>query len=294
MVFINSEGKFNDNTYLIDGLYMGMKGTLALYIIENNGKRMLIDTSTSNAFRKVYRKLEELKLLPIHKLFLTHAHADHVEATSRFRKKNPELEVYASIPAVENLKHPERMNEVLGEPCKPVLDVIPLDEGNLIDLNGLKLRVYNFFGHTQDSIALLDEKNKNIFVGDTILDKYDPNSFNPTFFPPDFNEDALLDTFKKLRNLKDKLNSICLAHYGAWTGEDFFQILNDMEPIHVKTRNAFMEWHKQDLSLDEITLNYRNEFIPNSSFFKVEQLYGLRVIINWLITGLKMAGIIKE
>jgi len=37
MVFINSEGKFNDNSYLIDAELYRLKGTLSLYVVENNG-----------------------------------------------------------------------------------------------------------------------------------------------------------------------------------------------------------------------------------------------------------------
>ena len=43
MVFINSEGKFNDNSYLIDDMIFRLPGQLSLYIIENKGMRMMID-----------------------------------------------------------------------------------------------------------------------------------------------------------------------------------------------------------------------------------------------------------
>jgi len=42
MVFIHTEGKFNDNSYLIDGELYRMKGNIALYIIENNDMRLMI------------------------------------------------------------------------------------------------------------------------------------------------------------------------------------------------------------------------------------------------------------
>ncbi|GAH86150.1 unnamed protein product, partial [marine sediment metagenome] len=43
-MIINSEGKFNDNYYLIDGMPMGMPKFLSIYIIENDGMRLMIDT----------------------------------------------------------------------------------------------------------------------------------------------------------------------------------------------------------------------------------------------------------
>ena len=40
MVHINSEGKFGDNYYLLDGMVMGLQKFMAIYIIENNGERL--------------------------------------------------------------------------------------------------------------------------------------------------------------------------------------------------------------------------------------------------------------
>ena len=48
LVFIYKEGKFNDNSFLIDGYLFKAPGSLALYVIENNGIRMLIDTSSAD------------------------------------------------------------------------------------------------------------------------------------------------------------------------------------------------------------------------------------------------------
>ena len=46
-------------------------------------------------------------------------------------------------------------------------------------------------------IAIYDEKNKNIFVGDAIVGVIDNNPNEPPFMPPDFNEQELLKTYQK-------------------------------------------------------------------------------------------------
>ncbi len=79
MVYIDTEGKFNNNTYLIDALLFRNPQDLSLYVIENKGLRMLIDTGGSFESAKIARKLKELNLLPIHKVLLTHSHWDHVQ-----------------------------------------------------------------------------------------------------------------------------------------------------------------------------------------------------------------------
>ena len=62
MVHIVEEGKFNDNTYLIDGMLFRLPGTIAIYIIEHNGERMMFDTSEPLAARKIIKKWVILKI----------------------------------------------------------------------------------------------------------------------------------------------------------------------------------------------------------------------------------------
>ena len=240
MTFISTEGRFNNNTFLIDGNHFGGKGNLALYVIENNGNRLMVDITTEIATRKVVLALKELKLYPIHKIVLTHSHWDHIAGIYKLKKlmKETEIEVLASENAIENLKNPEIFNKAYGEKVRSIEGVMPLKEGDIIDLNGLKLEVLNFFGHTMDSIAVFDKKNKSILVGDAIINRSNYETVKPPFMPPDFNEEELLKTYQRLRDMKEKLSSISLAHYGVWTDDDFENILKEMQEIHFKTKES--------------------------------------------------------
>jgi len=294
LVFIYKEGKFNDNSYLIDGYLFGAPRSLALYVVENNGTRILIDTSTPEMAERIVNKLREFNIYPIHKIFLTHAHWDHTAGVSKLKAlmKEVDIEVLASENAVEELLNPKSMNDVFEVSVEPLDDVIPLKEHDIIDLNGLKLEVFNFFGHTMDSIALLDERNKNIFTGDAIIDKSGYTYIQPTFMPPEFNEPELLKSFQKLRNLKEKLNSITLAHFGVWTDDDFETILEEMEEFHFKTKNSIIQWYNERLSSKEIALKYFETYIPNSKIIEYGLLDNLEMNMKWLIEGLKRSGFI--
>ena len=295
MVFINSEGKYNNNSYLLDGELYKMRGNLALYIVENEGMRMMIDASETLAARRVVQKLKELGLFPIHKLLLTHSHFDHVQGVGRIRKlmKENEIEVLASERAIDNLNNPEGMNKYFGYQVDPIENVTPLKEGDILDVNGLELEIYNFFGHTQDSIAVLDKKNHNIFSGDGIIDKYGPYTPFPEFVPPDFNESEYLKTFEKLRSLKTELNSISLAHFGVWKDDDFFKIVNEMEEFHFNAKDSLIKWYGENPSVDYITLKFHEKFIPKSTIHTKENILGLQLMITWLIDGLKAVGYIE-
>ncbi len=58
MVHVNIEGKFNDNTYLLDGELYKLKGSLAIYVIENEGMRVMIDAPSELGVRKFINKLK--------------------------------------------------------------------------------------------------------------------------------------------------------------------------------------------------------------------------------------------
>ena len=57
MVIINSEGKYDDNYYLIDAMTMGMQKFLSIYIIEHNGMRVMVDVGETLKVRKILKKL---------------------------------------------------------------------------------------------------------------------------------------------------------------------------------------------------------------------------------------------
>ncbi|HEC37474.1 MAG TPA: MBL fold metallo-hydrolase [bacterium] len=294
MVFINKEGKFNDNSFLLDGFLFGAPNSLALYVIENNGTRMLIDTSTPDQVKRIINKLKEYDIYPIHKILLSHAHWDHTAAVNELKAlvNDVGIEVLASENAIDNLRKPAAINEPFEATTEPIEEVTLLKEGDIIDLNGLKLEVINFFGHTMDSIALLDAKNRNIFTGDAVGNKSGYTYIQPAFMPPEFDESELLKTFQKLRDMKDKLNSIALAHFGVWTEGDFEIFLNEMEDFHFKSKNSIIRWYNEKLSSREISLKYFETYIPNSKIIEYGLLDGLEMNIKWLIEGLKRSGFI--
>jgi glyoxylase-like metal-dependent hydrolase (beta-lactamase superfamily II) len=296
MVTINSEGKFDNNYYLIDGMTMGMQKFFSIYIIENNGTRLMIDTGETLKVRKILKKLKDLGLYPIHKILLTHSHWDHAQGISKMVSslKDMNIELLASENAVQNLKNPEKMMkgfEGMGDVYPFEGEITPLNEGDILDLDGLELEIINFFGHTMDSIALLDRTNRNIFVGDAILERLDQDAFFVPIMPPEFHEEELLKTFDKLRNMKDELNSICLAHFGVWKDKHFKQILDEMEELYFKVKNALIEWYNEDPSIDSLTNKYFTTFTPNSKIWN-EKLFIF--IVDMMINGLKYSGFIKD
>lgn len=292
MVFINSEGKFNNNSYLIDAQLYRLKNTLSVYIIENEGLRLMIDAGEKLMVRKVVQTIKSLGLYPIHKLLLTHSHFDHVQGVGKLinSMKDTDIEIMASENAIDTLANPEKMNEEWGYIVDPIENVIGLKEGDVIDLNGLRLEILDFFGHSQDLIAVLDRKNKNIFVGDAIIDKFDHNTVFPEFVSG-FNEIEYLKTLNKLNIYKKELNSISLGHFGVWKDDDFFKIVESVKNFHFDAKNSIIQWYNENASLDYIASMYHKKYLPNSELHK--NIFGVKVILEWLVEGLKKMGAIN-
>ena len=294
IVIINSEGKYTNNYYLIDGMTMGLPKFLSIYIVENNGMRLMIDVGEALKVRTVIKKLKDFGLYPIHKIVLTHSHWDHAQGLSKMNKsiKDLDVEILASEKAIDNLRHPEKMIDGFEGPNTiPFEDeVTPLKEGDIIDLNGLELEVMNFFGHTMDSIGLFDDSNRNIFIGDAVSMRLDQNAFYIPLMPPNFNEKNLVNSFQKLRDMKSRLDSISIAHFGVWKDNHFEQILNEMEDLYFKVKNSLIEWYDEDPSIDIITSKYCKTLIPNSTFWD-EKI--LEFIVGMMINGLKISGLIE-
>ena len=101
----------------------------------------------------------------------------------------------------------------------------PIKEGEIIDLKGLTLKVLGIPGHSKDHIAVLDEKNRNLFVGDLLGLKVGDNAFVPPFMPPFWDTEAFYSSVEKLRRVP--YESICLAHFGLIYGEEARNLLDE-------------------------------------------------------------------
>lgn len=295
MGHFNKEGKFNENSYLIDAEFMKLKGTLSLYLLENDGMRMLIDTGEMLAARKIVKKLKALGHFPIHKILLTHAHWDHIQALPRILKQmeGEEVEILAHENAIGILKDPKEMNKFFEYIVEPIENVTPLKENDTIDLNGFELIIYEFFGHTQDSIGVYDKVHKNIIVGDAILDQMDNETYTPVLYGPHFDEQSLLNSFDKLQGMKDQLESISLAHFGVYSGDDFQSFLDGLKAKYFNAKDSIIKWYNENPDADYVSEKYQEHIIPNSKIFPKENLGGIQWIIVQHIKTLKAAGFIK-
>ena len=228
MTAIRKQGKINEDTTLIDVMMMGIPGGIAMYLIES-GKKCLIDGGVASEARHLIKTLEKLNAFPPDIIIITHSHFDHTQAIPAFRKKatkmQKKIDVMASKAAIPLLKD-QSYNDVFNMgPYKNIEDVIPFKEGDTVDLEGITLKIFDVPGHCKDDIAILDEKNKNIFVGDAIGAKVADNIRSPPFMPPFFDKNAYYASMNKLKKID--YETLCLAHFGYIYDAEAKNILNE-------------------------------------------------------------------
>ena len=98
-----------------------------------------------------YVEKEGLTLIGV---ILTHHHHDRVGGAAKIRD-------YFGVPVM--------MHEMDAHVYKGAVDR-QLRDGDVLNLDGEALRIFNTPGHTWGSICILSEKSKVVFTGDTIFD----------------------------------------------------------------------------------------------------------------------------
>ena len=155
--------KMNDTTWRFED------DGVRFFLLCGKEKAALIDTgmNTPDA-RALAEGLTDLPLILIN----THADPDHISGNGAFD------EFYMSPDEEDNY----RSNNGTGT-------ILPVKEGDVIELGDRPLRIIDIPGHTPGSIAILDEKNRILISGDTV-------------------QDGIIFMFGKYRNLDDYIESI--------------------------------------------------------------------------------------
>ena len=143
--------------YLFDEAHMSSG-----YLVVGEKKACLIDTM--NGYNNLYEAVRKITDKPI-VVVNTHGHPDHIFGNVYFDKAfmNP-----ADNELAESFKNIPEFADACKKYGLSMPPFSPIDEGDIIDLGGKTLEIYNIPGHTQGSILLLLKEDRILFVGDSI------------------------------------------------------------------------------------------------------------------------------
>jgi glyoxylase-like metal-dependent hydrolase (beta-lactamase superfamily II) len=285
MTAIRESGKVNNNTTLIDIGLFGAAGVGAVYLVEA-GKTCLIDCGTQAEAPFIVKTLHEMDRFPPDIVVFTHSHYDHCQGISVLKKEAAKLQkpidVMASKEAIPLLED-QSYNTAFDSKGKyeNILDVKPLTEGDVIDLEGTTLRVFTVPGHNKDHIALLDESTKNLFIGDSIGYKVADGTFIPPFMPPFWDESAFRSSIDKIKQID--YESLCLGHFGYIYSDEAKEILDEALIAYETWWKVFKEADDSGKLNDvnyitESILNETGVTVPNMSLVSTKLKVGLKVL----------------
>ena len=172
--------KINENTWRFED------DGVRFFLLCGNDRAALIDTgmNTPDA-RKTAEQLTNLPLILIN----THADRDHISGNTGFE------EFYMSPAEEENYRESGGKGTIL-----------PVKEGDIIDLGERPLRIIDNPGHTPGSIAILDEKYRVLIAGDSVQDG------NIFMFGKYRSIETYIDSLKKLSKYDGTYDEIYAMH----------------------------------------------------------------------------------
>ena len=242
MSAIRQPGKLDECTTLIDTFMGGVQGMTAVYLIQGD-RKCLIDAAMPAEVPRMVKMLRQLDAFPPDLILVTHPHFDHAQGIPDLRKEaareGKQIAVLASHDAVPLLADAS-FNDVFDSgPYQSIQDVTPVRDGEVIDLGGVALRIYEAPGHCRGHIAILDEQQGNLFIGDAIGYKLGDEHFGPPFMPPTWDTEAFLATVDKLKQMS--YEKLCLAHFGCFYGSEARSILDES----LETFKTWWNWYEQ-------------------------------------------------
>jgi hydroxyacylglutathione hydrolase len=184
----------------IDYLILGGYQTNCYVLRQNDAAQDCLIIDPGLEADELLEFLEEQKLNPL-AVVLTHGHIDHIAGVTALRSRFPEIKLYIHKFDAEMLSEPMiNLSTMTGAGFTTEPEDVSLQDGDEIDLAGVKLLVLHTPGHTPGGISLYSKQDGVVFVGDTLF----ADSIGRTDFPGGSMSQLLNSVRLKLFTLTEK------------------------------------------------------------------------------------------
>ena len=182
------------NMIKIESRVLGPVATNCYLIINlDNNESIIVDPADSpeSIYDMVVRSASKPQAI-----LLTHGHFDHIGAANEVREHYG-IKIYASCDEEKLLASPARnLSNAYGMSLKVTADVLHND-GDILELAGLKIKAIHTPGHTKGSCCYYIEEEDVLFSGDTV--------FYGSVGRTDFPGGSTADIVRSLHKLVDSL-----------------------------------------------------------------------------------------
>lgn len=141
-----------------------------IFYNEKTGEGIIIDPAVySTEEKNELKKILEKEKIKITKIVNTHGHLDHVLG-NKFSKELFNVDLIGHKDDEFMIKNSVAQGKMYGVEVEesPAFDGY-LNEGDILEAAGAKLRIIHTPGHSPGSICLIDDDNKLVFCGDVIF-----------------------------------------------------------------------------------------------------------------------------
>jgi glyoxylase-like metal-dependent hydrolase (beta-lactamase superfamily II) len=280
---IRKPGKVNERIWFLGREESGV------YLLEGTNESMIVSGGMSYIVPDLLQQFEEFGIdeSRIKKLLILHAHFDHVGIVPFFKRRHPEVEVYASERGWEILQMEKAIltiNEFSRNVAKRLekeevystydlewgkdVSVEIIREGNRIDLGGLEVSILETPGHSSCCIAAYVPRLKALFPtdgGGIPFDETIVTSGNSNYTKYQ----------QSLERLKDlEVDYYCADHYGYVIGEEARKFISKSIEMAKKTRSQMEEAYCSTRDIDGTAQKLISSFYQeNPSYFLSPEIF---------------------
>ncbi len=218
-----------DGVITIDDMHLGHPQVIATYLLTGD-EPALVDPGPDSTLPALEAGLAAhgMGLGDIRSILLTHIHLDHAGATGSIIARNPHVKIYVHTIGAPHIIDPSRLlksaNQLYGEMMGtlwgqtvpvPSESVITLEGGEMLDLGGRTIHVFDAPGHAKHHVIYLDQQSGGAFIGDNGGVRLPELPFaRPATPPPDIDLEAWDGTLLMLDELMPSW--LMLTHFGAY------------------------------------------------------------------------------
>ena len=293
---------------ITEGLWcLGLKES-CVYLMEGRKESLLINAGTAHLLPALLRQFREFDIDEgrITRLLMLHSHYDHVGTAPFFKRRNRNLKLYASVRGWRILSMPKVVAAInaagreaatrAGEtgvfedhrvPWDKDVTGEPLSEGDPLDIDPFKGKVYATPGHSICSISYYVPALKALFPSDAGGIPYG----NTILAAGNANFTQYEKSLEKIKHLE--VNYLCADHYGYIKGPEAGNYIIESILAARKRRLEFMDTYHRTMDIEETTRSLIKRFYKRHPdyFLSPEILAGIfRQMVRHMARNLNPEG----
>lgn len=280
---IRKPGKILDHLW-----YLGHEES-GVYLLDGGDEAMIINGGLRYIVPEVLRQLSEFAVneKKVTKLLILHSHFDHVGIVPFFRRRHPDLGIYASVRAWKILGMQNAIDTInvfsrsvtekmgMAEACSAYdldwrsdVSGTAVSDGDRIPIGDIELHVVETPGHSSCSISAYVPQLKVLFPSDGGGIPY-----KETIIPAgNSNFTGFQESLEKLKDLE--ADYVCGDHFGYVTGEEARNFISRTIEAAREHRAELEETYRRTRDIDAAAHELTDSFYAeNPDYFMSQEIF---------------------